>query len=122
MLHVPVIRNEDDLTAALREIDRLWGAEPETEDGDRLEALITLVTAYEDKHHPVPDAEPADVLAFVMEQRGLTQADLARLLGSRSRASEILNRKRGLTLEQIRRISREWRIPPGSLIGPLEAA
>lgn len=119
-MQVRVIRNDDDLTFALKQIDRLWNAEPGTDDGDRLDALVTLVAAYEDKHHALPAADPVDVLTYVMEQSGRTQADLASLLGSRSRASEILARKRPLTIEQIRLLARAWRIPAAALIGVAE--
>ncbi|BCW90114.1 hypothetical protein sos41_32820 [Alphaproteobacteria bacterium SO-S41] len=116
-MHVRIIRTEDDLTAALKQIDALWNAAPGTEDGDRLDALVALVAAYEDKHHAIPPADPVDLLKYVMEQNGRSQADLAELIGSRSRASEILNRKRDLTLEQIRLLSRAWHIPAGALVG-----
>ena len=115
-MQVPVIRNDDDLTAALKAIDTLWNAEPGTEAGDRLDALVTLVAAYEDRHFPIPKASPVEVLKFAMEQAGRTQADLGRLLGSRSRASEILNGHRDMTLDQIRMVAREWKVPAGALI------
>ena len=85
-MQVPVIRSDDDLTAALKAIDALWNAEPGSEDGDRLDALVALVAAYEDRHFRIPKATPVEVLKFAMEQAGRTQADLGRLLGSRSRA------------------------------------
>ena len=120
-MEVRVIRNDDDLTAAFAEIEALWGAEPGTEAGDKLDALVALTTAYEDKHYAIPKAAAVDVLKFVMEQSGRSQADLGRLLGSRSRASEILNGRRSLTLDQIRLLAREWNIPAGALID-VEAA
>lgn len=120
-MQVRVIRNDDDLSWSLKQIDTLWAAEPGTPEGDRLDALVTLVAAYEDKHHPVPPVDPVDLLVFSMEQNGRTQADLAALLGSRSRASEILNRRRPLTLDHIRTIAQAWRIPAGALVG-LESA
>jgi len=113
---VQVIRNDADLTAALAEIERLWGAEPGTEDGDKLDALVALTVAYEDRHHAVPKASPVVVLKHVMAESGRSQADLGRLLGSRSRASEIMNGRRGLNLDQIRLLAREWKIPAGALI------
>lgn len=116
-MQVRIIRSDDDLKQALEQIDGLWNAKPGTPAGDRLDALVALVIAYEDKHHPVPPADPVEVLIFSMEQNGRTQADLAALLGSRSRASEILSRKRSLTLDQIRTIARAWRIPAGALVG-----
>lgn len=116
------IRNDADHEAALREIEALWGAPQDTADGDRLDVLITLANAYEDKRWPISKADPIGFLKFMMEQQDRTQADLARLLNSRSRASEILNGKRELTLDQIRLLVREWRIPAAALIGELEPA
>ncbi len=120
-MEVRVIRNDDDLTAAFKEIEALWNAELGTEAGDKLDALVALATAYEDRHYAIPKAPPVDVLKYAMEQGGWTQADLGRLLGSRSRASEILNGRRSLTLDHIRVLAKAWRIPPGALID-LEAA
>lgn len=120
-MDVRVIRSDEDLTEAFREIEALWGAEPGTEAGDKLDALIALTTAFEDRHYAIPKGPAVDVLRYSMEQNGRTQADLGRLLGSRSRASEILNGRRPLTLEQIRVLAREWKIPAGALVD-LEAA
>lgn len=121
-MFVQVIRNDDDLTEALGEIDRLWNAEPGTEEGDKLDALVTLVTAYEDRRYPIPRLTPLELLKFVIAESGRTQADLAHLLGSRSRASEILSGKRELTLDQIRKLHREWHIPAAALIGDMADA
>ncbi len=121
-MEIHPIRNDQDHEAALREIDRLWNAEDGTEDADRLEILVLQVQNYEEKLYPVIRCTPLEILQFCMEQNDYTQADLARLLGSRSRASEILNGKRDLTLDQIRLLVREWRIPAGALIGDLERA
>ncbi|MBX3484763.1 helix-turn-helix domain-containing protein [Phenylobacterium sp.] len=116
------IRTASDHEAALREIDRLWGAEVGSDDGDRLDVLATLVERYEEGHFPIPTSTPLEVLKFMMEQTGRRQTDLANLLGSRSRASEILSGRRNLTLDQIRLLAREWRIPAGALVGELEPA
>ena len=115
-MDVPVIRNENDLTAVLRDIDTLWQAEPGSEDADKLDALTCLVSAYEDRHYVLPKVSGLDVLKFCMEQNNRTQTDLARLLGSRSRASEILSGRRALTLEQIRTLAKEWHIPAAALL------
>lgn len=114
------IRTDDDYEAALGEIERLWGAEPGSAEGDRLDVLATLVEGYEDKRWPIDPPDPVDAITFRMDQGGLTQADLADLLGSASRASEILNRRRPLTLEMIRRLCSQWKIPAESLIRPYE--
>lgn len=116
------IRTDADHDAALREIDRLWGSAPGTDDGDRLDVLATLVEHYEETRWPIPRSTPLEVLKFIMEQNDRSQTDLANLLGSRSRASEILNDKRELNLDQIRLLAREWRIPAASLIGEIETA
>ena len=115
-MHVKVIRNDEDLTAAFTEIERLWGAEAGSEDGDKLDALVALTTAYEDRHYAIPKGSALEVLRYAMESGGRTQADLGRLLGSRSRASEILNGRRDLSLEQIRVLAREWKIPVAALV------
>lgn len=121
-MEIRPIRTDADHEAALHEIDRLWGAAPGTDEGDKLDILLALVEKFEDRRYPVPAATPLDVLKFMMEQQDRTQADLAALLGSRSRASEILNAKRDLTLDQIRLLAREWHIPAAALIGELEHA
>ena len=117
------IRSDDDHKAALAEIGRLWGAELGTEDGDRLDILLALVEKYEETRWPVdePDWDPVDVLQHAIDEMGHSQAELGRVLKSRSRASEILNRERTLTLEMIRSISEAWQIPPVLLIKPYRA-
>ena len=117
------IRNDDDHAAALREIERLWGAAAGTEDGDKLDVLATLVEKYEDGRFPVTDvSDPIDFLNYAIEELGHTQAELAELLGSRSRASEVLNRKRPLTVEMIHRIGEAWKIPADLLVRPIRSA
>ena len=117
------IRNDDDHAAALREIERLWGAAAGTDDGDKLDVLATLVEKYEDGRFPVADVlDPIDFLNYAIEELGHTQAELAELLGSRSRASEVLNRKRPLTVEMIYRIGEAWKIPADLLVRPIRSA
>ncbi len=112
------IRNDEDHAAALAEIERLWGAPVDTPEGDRLDVLATLVEAYEEKRWPIPDVDPVDVIKFAISDMGHTQAELGRLLGSRSRASEILKRKRPLTLAMIAKLHSEWNLPAEALIRP----
>lgn len=112
------IRTDADLTEALREIDRLWGAPVGTLEGDKLDVLATLAEAYERAQHPVPESDPVELLHFAIDEMGRSQVELAELLGSRSRASEILNRKRPLSLEQIRRIAEAWKLPLAALAKP----
>ncbi|MHB1103065.1 MAG: helix-turn-helix domain-containing protein [Devosia sp.] len=119
----PIVTDEDH-AAALREIDRLWGVEPGTPGGDRFDVLVTLVQAYEERRWPMPKLDPVEHIIGHMDLTGRTQADLAKLLGSRSRASEVLNRKRALTVEMIHKLQSEWGIPAELLIRPykLDAA
>ncbi|MGM4886449.1 helix-turn-helix domain-containing protein [Tardiphaga sp. 20_F10_N6_6] len=117
------IRNDDDHMAALREIERLWGAATGTDDGDKLDVLATLVEKYEETRWPSVDAsDPVDLLNYAIDELGHTQAELAELLGSRSRASELLNRRRPLTVEMIHKISEAWKIPAELLVRPIRSA
>jgi HTH-type transcriptional regulator/antitoxin HigA len=116
------IRTETDYEAALREIDRLMDAGPGTPEGDRLDILTTLVEAYEARHHPIEAPDPIAALEYFMEQRGITRADLVPLLGSRSRVSEILNRKRRLTIDMAWRLHRELGMPAEAVIKPYKLA
>jgi HTH-type transcriptional regulator/antitoxin HigA len=99
------VRTEAEYDAALCDIDALMDARPGTPDGDRLDVLVTLVQAYETRHHPVPPPDPVDAIRFRMEQAGLTPRDLEPYIGSRARVSEVLNRRRALTLPMIRRLA-----------------
>lgn len=117
-MEIRPIRTNDDLTAALARIDALWGKEPGTPEGDELDILVDLVEHYESKHFPIEPMEPVDLLRVHMDTTGRTQADLAALFGSRPRASEVLNRKRALTVDMIHRLSSEWHIPADCLVKP----
>lgn len=112
-----VIRNEADHAGALRRIEELIDAEPGTAEGDELDVWITLVELYEDSHHAIEPPNPIDAIRFRMEQLGLRQADLAPLMGGRSRVSEVLNGKRALTLNMIRALNEHLGIPLQSLVG-----
>jgi HTH-type transcriptional regulator/antitoxin HigA len=116
------IRNDADHKAALSRIEALWDAAEGSAEAAELDALATLVEHYEDKRWPMAPVEPRAALTFAMEQQGLAQADLAALLRSRSRASEILSGKRALTLDQIRLIAHRWRVPVSLLVGQFETA
>jgi HTH-type transcriptional regulator/antitoxin HigA len=111
------IRNDADHDRALREISHHWDAPEGSPEEAYMDALATLMDRYERERYPIPKAAPLEVLRFMMEQAGRSQADLGRLLGSRSRASEILNGRRELTLDQIRLLVRDWKIPAGALLG-----
>jgi HTH-type transcriptional regulator/antitoxin HigA len=122
-MEIRPIRNDDDHFAALREIEKLWGAAPGTEDGDKLDILATLIEKYEESRWPNVDAsDPIDLLNYVIEELGHSQAELAELLGSRSRASELLNRRRPLTVEMIHKISQAWKISADLLVRPSRIA
>lgn len=112
------IKIEADYETALAEIDALMDAVPGTPEGDRLDVLVTLVEAYEAKHWRIDPPDPIAAIELRMQQKGLTRRHLEKILGSRSRVSEILNRKRPLTLEMIRRLHALWGIPAESLIQP----
>ncbi len=110
------IKSEEDYDAALAEIAMLMDAEPDTPEGDRLDVLTTLVDAYEARHWPIEPPEPIEAIRIRMEQRGLRPKDLEPYFGSRARTSEVLNRKRALTLPMIRRLSSGLGIPAAILI------
>jgi HTH-type transcriptional regulator/antitoxin HigA len=112
------IRTEQEHAAALVEIDALWGAEEGTSDADRLSVLTTLVDAYEHDAFPLPSIDPVEAILARMDMEGYTRADFAVLIGSQSRASEILNRRRGLTMEMAHKLHSEWKIPAELLITP----
>ena len=112
------IRNEADYEAALAEIERLWGARADTAEGDRLDILATLVDAYENEYYPMDQPDPIEAIKFRMEQQGLTRKDLEGILGSRTRVAEVLNRRRGLSMNMIRRLHAKLGIPAEVLIRP----
>jgi HTH-type transcriptional regulator / antitoxin HigA len=98
------IRSKADYQAALAEVERLWGARSGTAKGDRLDVLATLIEVYEQTRDPIDLPDPIDAIKFRMEQMGFTRKDLEPIIGSRARVAEILNRKRSLSIEMIRRL------------------
>lgn len=121
-MEIRPINSDADFREALAEMERLWNAEPGTPEGDRLEVLATLVESYENRVFELPMVAPHAFLKAFMEHTGHTQADLAELLGSRARASELLSGKRPPTLEQIKRLHRAWDVPADAMIVEAEAA
>ena len=119
----PII-SDDDLSRAQRDVDQLLDLDPPpgTAEHNRLLILGDLIWAYEELHHPMSPPTPLAAIRFVMEQRGLSQSDLAGVLGSRQRASEILKGDRGLSLRMIRALHQQWRIPVDCLVGVNEGA
>lgn len=118
MKPITPIRTEQEYDAALAEIDRLWDAKSNTPAADRLEVLTTLVEAYEATHWPISPPDPIEAIVFRMEQQGLTRRDLEQYLGGRGHVSEVLGRKRPLSLSMIRRLHAGLGIPLESLIQP----
>jgi HTH-type transcriptional regulator/antitoxin HigA len=116
------IRTETDHQAALKEIERLWDAKDGTAESDRLEVLATLVHAYEEEHHPMDPPDAIVAILFRLEQLGLTKKDLEPIIGGRGRVSEVIGRKRPLSINMIRRLSDELEIAPDVLIKPTVAA
>jgi len=112
------IHTEADYEQALSEIESLFEAQPDTPEGDRLEVLTTLVEAYEREQHPVLPPDPVEALLYYLESRGLARRDLEPYLGSRARVAEVLNRRRGLTIEMIRRLHQGLGLPAEVLIRP----
>ncbi len=120
MDNIRPLRSEADYEWAIAEITKYFDVQPEvgSPDGDRFDVLGTLIAAYEERHFPIQDPDPIDVLRHAIEEGGRRQADLADILGSRSRASEVLNRKRALTVDMIHKISTHWNIPADLLVRP----
>src|SRR5713101_3818387 len=118
MSEVKPIRTEAAYEAALVEIEHLWGAKLGTPKGDRLDVLATLIDAYESKHHPIDPPDPIEAIKFRMEQQGLTRKDLEGILGTRTRIAEVLNRRRGLSINMIRRLHDKLGISAEVLIRP----
>jgi HTH-type transcriptional regulator/antitoxin HigA len=118
------LRTEREYEAALDEIERYFEREPKrgTPEADRFDLLALVIEDYENKHWPIDPPDPVEAIRFRMETGGLSQADLGRLLGSRQRASDILKRRRPLTLPMIWKLHREWGIPAEALIKPARQA
>ena len=119
MKNLKPIRSKGDYEVAMAEIERLWGARSGTPEGDRIDILATLVDAYENEHYPMDPPDPIEAIKFRMEQRGLTRKDLADILGSRTRVAEVLNRRRGLSINMIRRLHEKLGISVEVLIRPI---
>jgi HTH-type transcriptional regulator/antitoxin HigA len=120
-MEIRPIRTDKDHKAALAEIEACWGAPEGSEAGDRLDVLLALVEIYEAKRWPTDLSkrfDPIDVLNYAIDELGHTQAELAELLKSRSRASEILSRRRPFTVDMIHKISEAWKIPADLLVRP----
>ncbi len=115
-MDIQPIKTEKDYDAALQLIEELWDSEEGTAEGDRLDITITLVDAYEQINHPIYPPDPIAAIEFHMDQNELTRSDLEAYIGTRARVSEVLNRKRGLSIEMIRNLHEGLGIPLESLI------
>lgn len=115
-MNIKPIKSEENYQAVLERISQLWGAELGSVEGDELEVLMVLAEVYEEKHYVMPESDPVHAVKFIMDKEGLKQGDLVQYLGSDSRVSEFLNRKRDLTLNQIVKLHKGFKIPYECLI------
>ncbi len=116
-MDIKPIKNEADYDAVLERIDMLMDAKADSPEGDELDVLVTLVEVYEAKHHPIDPPDPVEAILFRMEQAGLDRKALEPYIGRSGRVSEVLNRKRPLSIEMIRKLWKGLHIPLESLIG-----
>ena len=114
------IKTRADYKAALAEVGELWGAKDGTPRGDRLDVLATLIDVYEAEHFPIDPPDPIEAIKFRMEQQGLTRRDLEEMIGTRTRIAEVLNRRRALSINMIRRLHEKLGIPAEVLIRPTQ--
>ena len=121
-MNIKPIKNDDNLAEAVLRMRSLRGAQPNTPEGDEIEILAALVEAYEEKHHYIEAPDPIEAIKFRMDQMGLKDADLTEFVGQRSRVSEVLNKKRALSLKMIRSLHQGLNIPLDALVKdyPLE--
>jgi HTH-type transcriptional regulator/antitoxin HigA len=115
-MNIRPIKTEQDYNFSINRIEELWGAQKDTSEGDELDLLVTLVESYEMKHYPIAPPDPVDAIKFRMEQMGITKADMVQYLGSQNRVSEILNRKRNLTLRMVKSLYKGLKIPAEILL------
>jgi HTH-type transcriptional regulator / antitoxin HigA len=115
-MDIKPIKTEKDYNESLSRIEELWGSKKDTPEGDELDLLITLVESYEMNHYPIAPPDPIDAIKFRMEQMGIKKEDMVKYLGSQSRVSEILSRKRNLTLKMIKSLYKGLKIPAEILL------
>lgn len=115
-MEIRPIRTEADYRASLKEAERFWNANPGTPEGDYVDVLVTLIEAYETNHYPIEAPDPIAAIEFMLEQKGMRRRDLEPAIGSRGRVSEVLNRKRPLTLPMVRALSALLHIPTDVLV------
>ena len=124
MENIRPIKTEADYDWAIAEITKYFESEPEvgTPDGDRFDVLATLIEAYEDEHYPIEAPDPVEAIRSHMELFNLSRKALAEVIGSSPRATEVLNRKRALTLDMVFKLNKEWNIPAEVLVQPYHLA
>ena len=115
-MDIKPIRNEKDYRKALKRVETIWDAAPGSPKFDELEILTTLVEAYEERHYPIAPPDPIEAIRFRMQQLGLSRKDLEPYIGSRGRVSEVLGRKRAMSLTMIRKLHRGLGIPAEVLL------
>jgi HTH-type transcriptional regulator / antitoxin HigA len=115
-MEIRPIKTEKDYNDSIKRIESLWGAKKDTAQGDELDLIVTLVESYEMKHYPIAPPDPVDAIKFRMEQMDMTKADMVKYLGSQSRVSEVLNRKRKLTLSMVKSLYKGLKIPAEILL------
>ena len=110
------IKNEVEYKASLQELQRVWHAKPNTKEGDIFELLVLVIEKYETEHYPIPELDPIEAIKYKMEENDLTQKDLIKYFGTKSRVSEVLNRKKPLTLKMIKMLHQNFGIPAKTLL------
>jgi HTH-type transcriptional regulator/antitoxin HigA len=118
MVKLKPIHTEDDYKEAMKDLAMLWGSPEGSPESDQLDILATLIEKYEESNFPMDIPDPVDAILFRMEQQGLTRKDLEPMLGTRNRVSEVLNRRRGMSIEMIRALHDRLQIPAEVLIKP----
>jgi len=121
-MQIRPIKTVEDNEAALARIEQLWDAKPNTLEGDELDVLVTLVSAFEEEFFPIETPDPIEAIKFRMEQQGLEDKDLVQFLGQRSRVTEVLNRQRRLSITMIRKLNAGLKIPLDCLVREYELA
>jgi HTH-type transcriptional regulator/antitoxin HigA len=118
IMDIKPIKTHTDYEAALKEVETLMPAAPDTPEGEKLDVMVTLIEAYEAKHFPMDLPDPVEAIKFEMDRKGLTVKDLEPMIGKSNRVYEILNHKRSLTLKMIWKLHERLGIPAESLIKP----
>jgi HTH-type transcriptional regulator/antitoxin HigA len=115
-MNIRPIKSEKDYEAALARVEAIWDAEPNTKKGDELAVLAILIETYEAEKYRILPPDPIEAIKFRMEQTGLKKTDLAPYLGGRNRSTEILNRRRSLSVRMMRSLHHDLHIPAASLL------